>query len=58
MESGQLDQPELAWGRKSRSLGVFSFSVSVPQCGGCVTVWEGVLLCERVCLSEGGCVLL
>ena len=25
-------------GRKSRSLGMFSLSVSVPQCGGCVTV--------------------
>ena len=42
--------------RKSRSLGVSSLSVSVPQCGGFVTVCWGVPQCKRVCPSVGGCV--
>ena len=42
--------------RKSRSLGVSSLSVSVPQCGGCVPVWWGVPQCGTVCPSVGGCV--
>ena len=42
--------------RKSRSLGVSSLSVSVPQCVGvcpsarvCVPVWDSVSQCVRVC---------
>ena len=42
--------------RKSRSLGVSSLSVSVPQCGGCVPVCWGVPQCKRVCPSVGRCV--
>ena len=42
--------------RKSRSLGVSSLSVSVPQCGGCVPVWWGVPQCKRVCPSVEWCV--
>ena len=44
--------------RKSRSLGVSSLSVSVPQCGGCVPVCWGVPQCKRVFPSVGQCVLV
>ena len=42
--------------RKSRSLGVSSLSVSVPQCGGCVPVCWSVPQCKGVCPSVGQCV--
>ena len=42
--------------RRSRSLGVSSLSVSLPQCGGCVPVCWDVPQCKRVCPSVGRCV--